>query len=158
MKTQEVVRQQAVIRQLIRRATHEVSIRDLEMQAHWGKYVCVLTSGYVENIVRNIYGAYIEKTAHTAQTKKYAKRQLEGIQNPKSEKLIGIASSFDDKWGRDLEDFMNLNFRKEAINSIMSNRHLIAHGRSSGITLAKVDQYFVRASEIAVFIEIQCGL
>jgi hypothetical protein len=56
-----------------------------------------------------------------------------------------------------LRTFLDGNFRKEAIDTIMTNRHQIAHGRYSGITLARVDQYLSRTVEVAEFIEGQCG-
>jgi hypothetical protein len=46
--------------------------------------------------------------------------------------------------------------RKEAIDSIMANRHAIAHGRDSGITVVRVVSYLDKCVEIIEFIEAQC--
>jgi hypothetical protein len=157
MKQQELIRQHAVLRALIRRAGHDSSTHDLEMLAHWGRYICVLVAGFVENIVRLSYTAYVQKTADT-KTARFSASQIDDIQNPRSSKLIEVAGLFDSGWGSDLENFIGQNFRKEAVNSIMSNRHLIAHGRDSQITLSQVDQYLLRIVEIAEHIEKQCKL
>ena len=101
------------------------------MQSHWARYVCVLTSGYVENAVRDVYGSYIRKNSCSEAVIRYATKQLEGIQNPRPERLIKIAATFDPSWGRALEAYLDQEYRSDAINSIMSHRHLIAHGRSS---------------------------
>jgi hypothetical protein len=126
------------------------------MQSHWARYLCVLTAGFAENIVRLIYSRYISKTANAA-TARYAVAQIDQLQNPKATRFIDVARAFNEGWGRDLEAFLEDNFRKDAINSIMSNRHLIAHGKSSSITISSVQQYLTRIVEVARFIETQCG-
>lgn len=157
MKHPELVRQHAALKSLIKRAGHDPSTRDLEMLAHWGRYVCVLTAGFVENVVHYVYGNYVARTS-SPQTGRYASRKVEAVQNPKAGKLIEIAGSFDKDWGSALETYLEDNFRKDAVNSIMANRHLIAHGKDSDITLARVDQYLCRIVEIADFLEAQCGV
>jgi hypothetical protein len=156
MKHPELVRQHAALRSLIKRAGHDPSTRDLEMLAHWGRYLCVLTAGFVENTVRLIYGGYVARTS-SPQTARYAARQIDEIQNPKASRLIEIASSFDTTWGTNLATFLDGNFRKDAINTIMANRHLIAHGKDSDITISRVDQYLGRIVEVVDYLEQQCG-
>jgi hypothetical protein len=51
---------------------------------------------------------------------------------------------------------MSQNGRKDAIDSIMNNRHLIAHGKDSGITVARVNDYLRKCIEVIEFIEAQC--
>ncbi len=128
------------------------------MQSHWARYICILTSGYVENSVRVIYGQYLRKNSYSQPVIRYSTKQLEGVQNPRPEKLVKIAASFDPAWGRDLETHLAQNFRGEAVNAIMSNRHLIAHGRSSNITVGQVSLYLGKVVEVAEFMEAQCGL
>ncbi len=151
------MRQHAALTSLIRRAGHDPSTRDLEMLAHWGRYLCVLTAGFFENSVRLVYGAYIAKTS-SLQTARYATGNIEDVQNPKAKRLIEIATSFDKSWGKNVEEFLNENFRKDAINAIMSNRHLIAHGKNSDITIARVDQYRMRIVEVVDYLEQQHGV
>ena len=158
MKTAELSRQTASLRTLVQRVGHDSSTKALEMQGHWARYICVLTSGYVENAVREIYGQYVRKNSYSQAVIRYTTKQLESIQNPRPEKLIKTAASFDPTWGRDLEAHLAQNFRGEALNSIMSNRHLIAHGRSSNITVGQVNLYLGKAVEVAEFMEVQCGL
>ena len=157
MKQAELARQHAILKGLIKRAGHDPTTKQLEMLAHWGKYLCVLTAGFVENVVRLTYSAYVVK-AGSKQTARYAQAEIAQIQNPKARRLVDIAKAFDPQWGSDLEVFLDDNFRGEAVDAIMSNRHQSAHGKNSGITLAQVDQYLTRIVEIAEFIETQCGI
>lgn len=153
----ELVRQHAVLRSLIKRTGHDPSTRELEMQAHWGRYLCVLVAGFAENTVREIYSSYIRKSSNPV-VARFAVSSIERVQNPKAGRLVEVAGSFNLKWAQELEKFLEDNFRGDAVDSIMTNRHLIAHGKSSYITVASVDQYLSRIVEIATFLEKQCGL
>jgi hypothetical protein len=42
--------------------------------------------------------------------------------------------------------------------TIMKNRHLIAHGKSPQITISQVKDYLTKSVEVLDFIEKQCGL
>ena len=53
---------------------------------------------------------------------------------------------------------MEDNGRKDAIDSIMSNRHLIAHGKDSTISLVRVSEYLKKSVEVVEFLEHQCGI
>lgn len=157
MKQAELARQHAILKGLIKRAGHDPSTKQIEMLGHWGRYLCVLTAGFMENVVRLTYSAYVGRTG-SAQNARFAQGVLERIQNPKAGRLIEIAAAFDPAWGTALEAFLDDNFRGDAVNAIMSNRHLIAHGKNSSISLASVDQYLSRIVEIAEFLEAQCAL
>jgi len=157
VKTVEIVRQISALKSVLRSSGHHPSNKPLEMMSHWAKYACVIEAGIVENIVRSIYGVVATKQS-TPRVANFAKAQLEGVQNPKSDRLIKIASSFDRKWGQDLEEFLMQNFRRDAVNAVMSNRHLIAHGRNCNITVAQVSLYLTKIEEVAEYIEQQCGI
>ena len=82
---------------------------------------------------------------------------LARIQNPKISKFLEVAGSFRVEWKDQLETFVNDGGRREAVNSIMSNRHLIAHGKDSTISLVQVKEYLAKSVEVIEFIEAQCG-
>lgn len=157
MKTVEVVRQISALKSVIKSAGHHPSNKSLEMMSHWAKYACVVEAGIVENIVRNIYGAMAGKQS-SPRVANFARAQLESVQNPKCDRLVRIAASFDRKWGQDLDVFLKNNFRQDAINAVMSNRHLIAHGRNCNITIAQVSLYLGKIEEVGDYIEVQCGV
>ncbi len=128
---------------------------DIEMQSHWAKYICVLCAGFLENAVYEIYGEFVRNAA-SKPVADYSESILSKIQNPKTDKFVDIAKSFKKDWGNSLEIFITDNGRKEAINNIMVNRHKIAHGENSDITITKINDYFTKALEVVDFIEGQC--
>ncbi|WP_420406149.1 HEPN domain-containing protein [Nisaea sp.] len=128
-----------------------------ELRAHWAKYVCVLASGFLENAIKEIYSEYAKSSSSPA-TFGFVRSSLNKIQNPKKEKFIEISRAFNTDWGSELEDFLDESGRGDAINSIISNRHLIAHGRDSQITLPRIKEYITKSASVIEFIENQCGV
>ena len=155
MRNREVSRQLQKLRSLIAK-TRQVSVEDIELQAHWARYLCVLTAGFIENSFGEIYVNFVRRAA-SEPVASYAESMILRIQNPKTQIFIETASKFKEDWGEDLQVFVDSDGRKEAINSIMSNRHLIAHGNDSGITVAQVTTYLEKVVEVLEFIEEQCS-
>jgi hypothetical protein len=129
---------------------------DIEMRAHWAKYLCVLCSGFLENAIFEVYVEYSRRSSspHVA---RFVSKMLEKIQNPRPAKFIDTANDFKGDWRDPLESYLKSDGRGEAINAIMTNRHRIAHGESSQITLSQLREYLDRAVEVVEFIEAQCA-
>lgn len=155
MNNRELLRQIQKLNALFDR-TQNASGGNIEIQSHWAKYLCVLSAGFLENTLFEIYGDFCKRAAseHVAN---FASKNLSRIQNPKTNRFIEVASNFKKAWGEDLKAFVDEDGRKEAINSIMANRHLIAHGKTSNITVAQLKEYLDKAIEVVDFIESQCS-
>jgi RiboL-PSP-HEPN len=84
-------------------------------------------------------------------------KQLDRVLNPKAQKFLDVASAFEGDWAKDLQSFFDEDEgrRKNAIDSIMNNRHLIAHGRNAGISVARVREYLKAIEEVLDYIEQQ---
>ncbi len=156
MRNVQLVRQYQAIRSLFER-TDRAAWQDIELQGHWGNYLCVLAAGLLENSVREVYGEFV-RNASSPQVANHAVAGLNNVYSPKASRFIEIARSFDQSWGRDLEAYMNVGTgeRRDAIDSIMNNRHRIAHGRSTSISVARVRDYLERAIEVIDFSESKC--
>ncbi len=156
MMNRELNRQLQSIQCLIE-STFLSTAEDIELQGHWGKYLCVLAAGFLENAIRAIYIDLASRSSapHVAS---YARKMLEKIQNPKAEKFVETARAFNKSWGEDLNVFFEENaVIKGAIDSIMTNRHLIAHGKNTSVSLAMVKEYLKNSVKALDFIERQCG-
>ena len=119
------------------------------LQAHWSRYLCVLVSGYIETSVRAILADYVRRQSSPT-VNKYVSGQLESFQNAKPEKIYNLVGSFSEDWKNSLETQTEGRL-KDAINSVVSNRHQIAHGRNSGISFVVIKGYYESSKE---FIEI----
>ena len=136
---------------------------DDEMRSHLTKYICVLCSGFIEKSVYHTFSDIAKKSCSPCDIAenscspsvvlKYAKSQLCKIQNANSEKIRALAKSFNPDWCDTIHDFMQKENRAAAINYILKDRHNIAHGRDSDITIGKLEGYLNKTIEVIKFIE-----
>lgn len=155
MRNRELSRQLQRLSSLIAR-TDEASNSNLELQAHWAKYLCVLCAGFLENSLSEIYAEYARVSANEA-VAGYVARQLNRIQNPNVQKILDTTYQFKKLWGDMLSDYIVKDGRKEAIETIMTNRHKIAHGEDSNVTILRVKEYLAKIVEVVEFMENQCS-
>jgi hypothetical protein len=118
-------------------------VDDLQTQADLARYLCVLVAGHLEQAVRHIYSDY-------------AVNRLSGFTNANAERLCSLAGAFDPQWRKDLEDFLG-DQRKDAINSVIANRHQIVHGQDVGITYIRIRDYYAHVRDAVAYLEAQCA-
>lgn len=147
----EIVAQREHIKNLFSRASSFTS--EPELLSHWAKYICVLTSGYLENALRHYLNEFSKKKSHPYVTN-YVSVKIKEFMNPNMEKILNLTGSFNKDWRDNLEKFV-AGERKDAIDSIVINRHNIAHGRHIGLTLVRMKTYFERVTEVIEFIKDQ---
>ncbi len=128
---------------------------DLELQAHWARYLCVLASGFLETSVRSIYGQYA-RTKSAPNVANYVEGQLKQFQSPKMENILELTRSFSPSWEERLRDAVD-GEPKDAVDSIVANRHNIAHGRPVGITYHTIRSYYGNAIKVIELIDQQCA-
>jgi hypothetical protein len=153
----------AELNRQLQRLTHLLSRAkdlqgDFELLGHWGRYMCVLAAGFLENAVKELYGDRARRSA-SPEVESFVLRTLERVQNPNATRFFEIASSFSAQWGKDLDTMLDddSSRRRSAVNSIMSNRHLIVHGKNSDISVGRVREYLDASLEILDLIEVQCS-
>jgi hypothetical protein len=152
MKNREITRQLQALRALMHNAMAQTT--DLSLQSAWARFFCVLVAGLLENAITEIYEEYVVRVA-APEAANYAVSRLAQIQNPNTAKFIETAHAFSHAWGVALEAFVDVNGRKEAIDSIMATRHQIVHGQNAGISYVRVVGYLDKAVEVLEFIENQ---
>ncbi len=130
---------------------------DLEMRAEWARYLCVLYAGLIEKAVKEIYSDFAYKKVADP-IARYVSVQVGRIRSPKCTSLLETVAAFKQEWRDELATFVADEGRAEAIDSIMTNRHLIAHGKHSDsrISLAQLDEYRKKAVAVLELMEEQC--
>lgn len=155
MQNYDLVHQYKQIIRLIE-DTNSYSRESADLQGHWGKYLCVLVAGFLENAISTVYIDYVSSAA-SKHVINYTLKQLENIHNPKAQKFIDVASQFKREWGNELTEFFKTNPTcKNAIDSIMKNRNIIAHGGQASISVHVVREYLEESVSAIEFIERQC--
>lgn len=155
MRNRELTRQLDSLKSLLA-VTDTATGGNIELVGHWGRYLCVLTAGFLENALREVYGEFVRNAA-SPQVARFAARKLENISNPKAGRFVETAESFDPVWADDLEAFLDANGgrRRNAVDSIMSNRNLIAHGKNTQVSVGRVREYLPGCIQVVEFIENQ---
>ncbi len=122
------------------------SITDMEVQSNWAKYLCVLVSGYIEESLRILFYEYA-KNHSNPQIRRYIDLHIRRITNCKNSRILEVLNHFSDDWVRNYNDKIasretSTNQIKDSIDSIIDNRHQIAHGRNVGISFVTVKSYY----------------
>jgi hypothetical protein len=124
-----------------------------ELQAHLAKFLCILCSGFLENAIKITLTDFAIQRTSDEMILAYVKTQLQNINNPNSKKIREIMKVFHLSFEERLSAFMQIEDRSSAVNYIITDRHKIAHGKDSDITIRKIELYFKKVVEIFVFIE-----
>lgn len=119
---------------------------DPELQSHWSRYLCVLVSGYLETSVRAIYREYVQKRADPS-VLNFVDSQLNEFRNPNMRKILELAHLFNPQWESQIKVATDGQL-KEAVDSIVANRHKIAHGDDVGITYTRIRDYYLNAVKV----------
>jgi hypothetical protein len=115
-----------------------------------------LVSGFLENSVRITYTEYARKRANSS-VADFVESRLRQFQNPKMGTILELAGGFSQEWKQQLERDTNGQLG-ESVNSIVGNRHKIAHGESVVLTLHTLIQYYADALRVVDLLRQQCGL
>jgi len=122
------------------------------VMSHIAKYLTVLCSGIYEDIVKDFLIEFTQKNTSNIQIKDFLFIQIKrGIRNPTFKNIKEFLNRFDKSWTRSLNKKIS-EIHKEALNSIVNNKNLIAHGESSTITFPDLRENYTKSKEI--FIEL----
>ena len=139
----EVSRLQAQLNATFERGKRLAAVgADLETQSDFARYLCVLVSGFLERAVTELilehsrrYGGPTLQRFVEANTRKFA--------NANCKKLKDTLGTFSPDWRTKLDTIL-VDESKDAIDSVIGLRHLIAHGGSGGITYHRISEYYKR--------------
>lgn len=127
---------------------------DDEIRSHLAKYLCVLSSGFIENAIYHTFSDIAKRSCPPSVVLTYTKGQLYKLQNTNTEKIKEVTKAFNPEWWENgLRDFLQNENRSTAINYIFKDRHNIAHGRDSEITIDKLEEYLKKTVEVIKYLE-----
>lgn len=124
---------------------------DSELIAHWSRYLCVLVSGFVEASVRTLIADYASNRS-APEIAHFVGTRLKMFTNAKMSKIYDLVSEFGEDFQKELEKSIDVEI-KDAVDSIVINRHQIAHGQDVGIGFATIKRYYKSAVKAVEEIE-----
>jgi hypothetical protein len=153
MSVVEITRQRQRLDDLFQKTKH---LADPEIQSHWSRYLCVLVSGFLENSIRITLSEYARARADVS-VADFVESRLRQFQNPKMRTILELVGGFSQEWRQRLE-LDTSGQLGESVNSIVGNRHKIAHGESVGLTLHTLIQYYADTLKVVDLVRQYCGL
>jgi len=120
----------------------------------WGKYICVLASGVLENAVKNLYSEYASRQA-SKPIASFIETHLGKIRSPNTDVFLVVATAFSGRLSMEIKKELEDKGYDEAIDSIIRNRHLIVHGKEKdcAISFVQAVQYYENAKKGLAIIE-----
>src|SRR5205809_5504366 len=79
---------------------------DVEIQADFAKYLCILVSGYIETAVAEIAIEHCRARSQPT-VANYTGRELGRLQNLKAERLLQVVGAFSPDWRREVEAYID---------------------------------------------------
>lgn len=155
MRNPELSQHLRRIKDLIERTRYATD--NIELQGHWGRYLCVQAAGFIENSLQTVYGEFASNSS-SPQAAAFIANRLRQVTNPKAARFLEIAGLFNSEWRSGLYQFMarDNGIGKSAIDSIMNLRNQIVHGGNAPISVAQVADYLDSSVAVIDFIEGQC--
>ena len=132
------------------------NISDIEMRSHWCRYLCVLVCGFLENSVELCLSEYSKRVTNVV-VSNFVSAKLRSFQNPKMGAILDLFGSFNPDWKTQLEAATQGQL-SDSVNSIVGNRHKIAHGQSVSLSMSSLVAYYKDAVAVVELLEKTCGL
>jgi hypothetical protein len=102
--------------------------------------------GYIEDCVRELLRGYAGERAQKT-ISNYVSAQLKFFHSASTDNIGDLFSRFDKHWLDSFSTFLTEE-RKAAVNSIVSNRHRIAHGQDVDVTINQLNQWYPKVNEV----------
>lgn len=131
------------------------SIKDIdddELKSHWAKYLCILTSGLIENTLKFLIEEYLKNTS-APNVRNYVRINLQNITNLKYGKITNFLECFSADWKTKFESIIK---EKEvaALDSIITNRNNIVHGQNVGLSYSYMKKYYDEIKNVLTILEL----
>ena len=126
-----------------------------ELCHHMARYLCVLTAGLLEHSTRAILSDYVGRHARST-VSSYAQVNLRRVTNLNETRFRALLRAFCPEWEAAYETGTS-DAHKVAIDSVMANRHNIAHGRLTGLSMGRIKEYYARIVEVLEWLDKECA-
>lgn len=147
-RLKELVSYESRLNDLFRKAEE---IDDIEIKSHFARYLCVLTSGYIETSLRAILEDFAERKSHPY-VSRYVAQRIKAFQNPSFGKIEELIRQFDPVMADHVSEFSDDQIR-DAVNSVVNNRHQIAHGSNTGLSIVPLKNWKEKIIDLIGFVE-----
>jgi RiboL-PSP-HEPN len=127
---------------------------DAELLSDFARYLCVLVAGFLEQAVIELLLEHVRNHARPS-VLRHLESRLRMFTSANAQRIQDTLGTFDPQWRQDLEEYL-VDERKAAVDSIVTLRHTISHGRHVGLTLTGVRAYYRHVKDVVDHIADLC--
>lgn len=115
---------------------------DEEIRSMLTQYLCIRVSGLLEIFIKCRISDYALGRV-PKEVNRFISGKFKDITNLKSSKLEIVLDSFSNVWSEKFCNHIKENAQqKTSIDSLITNRHNIAHGQTQNLTYKNMEQYY----------------
>ena len=121
-------------------------------RAYLTKYALIKSCGTIEFVYRSLVAYYFDQS-NLSQVPTYIDKTVrEGSMSAKYDNMSGLLGKFDDTWRANFKNAVAQHPDSQRIisstNSLVTNRHQFAHGKTPTATFNDIKQYYTDALEL----------
>ena len=147
------IKTQQYIRDLDSLKTKTENEDDEEVKSYLVKLLCVRTAGLLEVFLKTRISEYSKGKVPT-EINRFLTSKFKDITNLKSSKFEDVLTSFSVDWGDKFRGYLDDHEQeKTSLDSVIAQRHNIAHGQPSNIGSASMVQYYNDVKSIVVYLD-----
>lgn len=147
MKTQQYIRELDSLK------TKTENEEDEEVKSYLVKLLCVRTAGLLEVFLKTRISEYSNGKVPN-EINRFLTLKFRDITNLRSSKFEDVLTSFSVSWGDMFRAYLNNHEQeKTSLDSVIAQRHNIAHGQPSNIGSASMVQYYTDVKSIVLFLD-----
>lgn len=147
MKTQQYIRD---LDDLIEKIKTEL---DEEVQSYLVKLLCVRTAGLLEVFLKTRISEY-SKGKVPSEINHFLTAKFKDITNLKSSKFDEVLTAFSSEWAGQFRGYIEDHEKEKiSLDSVIAQRHSIAHGQSSNISRISMIQYYDDVKAIVLYLD-----
>lgn len=127
---------------------------DQELVSILSKHLCIVVSGWLETSVKEILYNYVQNKSHK-HVANFVSKKLKHFSSPNMDNILAVTGSFSLQWKENIETAVEGEI-KDAVNSVVANRHNIAHGVDVNVTFSRISAYYPKVVAAVQILEQKC--
>jgi hypothetical protein len=125
---------------------------DEYFRSHIAKYLTVIISGIYEDLIKRGIDSYLIDANTEVEIRNYVGSSVSiGFRNPDSHNLKALLKKFSQDWSDRIKVVDSTSL--DAIDSIVNNKNLIAHGANCEITYDSIKEYYINSKSVLIEID-----
>ena len=136
------IKTQNYLRQLDNQFELVKNVENDEIKSMLTQYLCIRISGLLETFIKSRISDYAQGRV-PKEVNRYISGKIKDITNLKCTKLKDVLDSFSNEWSDDFSNYIEEHEQqKNSSDSLVTNRHNIAHGQTGSMSFNNLEQYY----------------